>query len=138
MAHCSPRPMSRSGKAYRSVTDKMLAGVCGGLAEHFNVSSTWLRLGFLVGGLFQPPVVLIAYVIAAFAMPHPEGHVRSRRRFRRRGRACEADMPQEPPQPRVSMDDVAYQLDLIEAKVRAMEDRVTSKEYILRRKFEEL
>jgi phage shock protein PspC (stress-responsive transcriptional regulator) len=32
----------------RSKSNRMLAGVCGGLAEFFGVSSFWFRLSFLI------------------------------------------------------------------------------------------
>ena len=35
-------------KLYKSSTDKKLAGVCGGLAEYFNIDSTLVRLGWVV------------------------------------------------------------------------------------------
>ncbi len=39
---------------YRSKSDRMIAGVCGGLAKRFNISSTWVRVAFvfivLLGG----------------------------------------------------------------------------------------
>ena len=38
-------------KLYKSSTDKKLAGVCGGLAEYFNIDSTLVRLGWVVFGL---------------------------------------------------------------------------------------
>ncbi len=45
--------MQRQG-LYRSKSDRMIAGVCGGLAKRFNISSTWVRLAFvfivLLGG----------------------------------------------------------------------------------------
>ena len=55
-------------KLYKSSTDKKLAGVCGGIAEYFNIDSTLVRLGWVVfcalggGGL-------LAYIIAALIMP---------------------------------------------------------------------
>lgn len=55
-------------KIYRSNKDKKLFGVCGGIAEYFEVDSTVVRLGaiFLAlcvdGGIF-------AYLIAALIMP---------------------------------------------------------------------
>ncbi len=33
---------------YRSKSDRMIAGVCGGLAKRFNISSTWVRLAFVL------------------------------------------------------------------------------------------
>lgn len=32
----------------RSHTNRMLAGVCGGLGEFFGISPAWFRLGFLI------------------------------------------------------------------------------------------
>jgi phage shock protein C len=39
--------MSRS-KLRRSTSNKMIAGVCGGLAEYFGISSTRVRWAFVV------------------------------------------------------------------------------------------
>ncbi len=55
-------------KLYKSETNKMLAGVCGGIAEYFNIDSTLVRLGWVVfcalGGSG-----LLAYIIMAIIMP---------------------------------------------------------------------
>ncbi|PKM57594.1 MAG: PspC domain-containing protein [Firmicutes bacterium HGW-Firmicutes-2] len=54
-------------KLYRSRTDRMLFGVCGGLADYFNVDPTLVRLVmvlfWMTGGGF------LAYLIAAIVMP---------------------------------------------------------------------
>ena len=59
-------------KLYRSVNDKMIAGVCGGLAEYLEVDATVVRLIWVlvvVCSGFFPGVV--AYIIAALVMPLP-------------------------------------------------------------------
>ena len=38
-------------KFYLSDTDKKIGGVCGGIAEYFNVDSTFVRLLFVLGVL---------------------------------------------------------------------------------------
>ena len=48
-------------KFYLSNTDKKIGGVCGGLAEHFNVDSTFVRLLFVLGALLGGFTV-IAYL----------------------------------------------------------------------------
>ena len=57
-------------RLYRSRTRRMVAGVCGGLAEYFNVDETIVRLGValmtVVTG-FVPGVLL--YFVAAVIMP---------------------------------------------------------------------
>lgn len=35
-------------KLYRSRSDRMIAGVCGGLGEYLNVDPVWIRLGFVL------------------------------------------------------------------------------------------
>mgnify|MGYP000338039017 FL=1 len=55
-------------RLYKSSTDKKVCGVCGGIANYFDVDPTVIRLIWviftLVGGS-----VLIAYIIAAIIMP---------------------------------------------------------------------
>ena len=55
-------------KLYKSSTDKKLAGVCGGLAEYFNIDSTLVRLGWVLFSLLGGSG-LLAYIIAAIIMP---------------------------------------------------------------------
>ena len=55
-------------KLYKSSTDKKLAGVCGGIAEYFNIDSTLVRLGWVVFSLLAGSG-LLAYIIAAIIMP---------------------------------------------------------------------
>ena len=55
-------------RLYKSKKNKMLAGVCGGIAEYFNLDPTLVRLGLIVfcalGGSG-----IIAYIIAAIIIP---------------------------------------------------------------------
>lgn len=55
----------------RSRTDVKLAGVCGGLAEYFEVDSTPVRLLWAVLTIFPGAIVcgVIAYVVAWLVMP---------------------------------------------------------------------
>jgi phage shock protein C len=40
--------MAQTRKLYRSRTDRKLAGVCGGLAQYFNLDATLIRVLFIV------------------------------------------------------------------------------------------
>ncbi|HHX29529.1 MAG: PspC domain-containing protein [Bacillota bacterium] len=57
-------------RLYRSRTKKMIAGVCGGIAEYFDVDETIVRLGVaflsVVTAIF--PGILF-YFVAAVIMP---------------------------------------------------------------------
>lgn len=55
-------------KLYRSAKDKMLCGVCGGLAEYFQLDPTLVRLGWVIFCALGGSGVL-AYIIAAFIVP---------------------------------------------------------------------
>ena len=55
-------------KLYRSRTDRMIAGVCGGLAERFNIDSTWMRLIFLLFFLLGGSALLV-YLIMWLVVP---------------------------------------------------------------------
>lgn len=55
-------------RLYKSNENRIIAGVCGGIAEYFDVDPTLIRLGWVVfcamGGSG-----LIVYLIAAILMP---------------------------------------------------------------------
>lgn len=55
-------------KLYRSATDKKIAGVCGGIAEYFDVDSTLIRLAAVFLMIFAG-TGLLAYIICAIVMP---------------------------------------------------------------------
>ena len=55
-------------KLQRNEQDKMLAGVCSGLADYFDVDVTWVRIAFVVATLAGFSGVL-AYIILWIAVP---------------------------------------------------------------------
>jgi phage shock protein C len=61
-------------KIYRSRHDKKLFGLCGGLAEAFNVDATLLRLVVVVTTFFTGGTVIALYAIACFAIPKEPLH----------------------------------------------------------------
>ena len=53
-------------KLYKSRNDKKFAGVCGGIAEYFEVDSTLIRLVVVLLTIFSAGIGgLLAYVLAA-------------------------------------------------------------------------
>jgi len=60
-------------KLYRSRKEKIIAGVCGGLAEYFGIDPTWVRL-FFVFFFLAFGSALVLYIILWILMPlEPEG-----------------------------------------------------------------
>jgi len=60
-------------KLYKSSSDKVLAGVCGGMGEYFAVDSVIVRLLWVVFTLMGG-AGLIAYIIAAIIIPKDEAY----------------------------------------------------------------
>lgn len=55
-------------RLYRSATDKVIAGVCGGLAQYFNIDPALVRLAFVVFALAGGASVLL-YIVLWIAVP---------------------------------------------------------------------
>lgn len=55
-------------KLYKSNENKMLDGVCGGIAEYFDIDPTVVRLGWVVFCALGGSGIL-AYIIAAIVIP---------------------------------------------------------------------
>ena len=54
----------------RSATDKMLCGVCGGIAEYLDVDPTVIRVAYVALSLFSAAFPgLILYIILALIIP---------------------------------------------------------------------
>ncbi|WP_459201226.1 PspC domain-containing protein [Methanococcus sp. CF] len=57
-------------RLYRSDKEKMLSGVCGGLAIYFNIDPTLVRLLWIVL-FFMNPLMIVVYIIGAMVIPLP-------------------------------------------------------------------
>lgn len=60
-------------RLYKSNTDKKLCGVCGGIAEYFNLDPTVIRLAWVLFSVLGGSG-LLAYIICAIVFPdkYPE------------------------------------------------------------------
>lgn len=54
-------------KLYKSEKNKKICGVCGGVAEYFNVDVTLVRLAWVVFACVAAGI--LAYILAAIIMP---------------------------------------------------------------------
>src|SRR3979490_1152449 len=55
----------------RSLTNKVVAGVCGGIAEYLQVDATLVRVFFVVGTIVTGGLGLLGYVVLVVLMPLP-------------------------------------------------------------------
>jgi phage shock protein C len=59
----------RGTSLHRSRTNRIIAGVCGGLEEFFGLDAFWFRLGFLIAMLPGGVPGIAAYLIMWLIMP---------------------------------------------------------------------
>jgi phage shock protein C len=58
-----------SRRLVRRTDDRMVAGVCSGVADYFGVDPTIVRLAVVVGTVLGFGTLLVAYVLAWLLMP---------------------------------------------------------------------
>ena len=56
-------------KLYKIEQGKKLDGVCGGIAEYFDIDATLVRLAWIIVSAFSAGSGIIAYIIVAIVMP---------------------------------------------------------------------
>ena len=56
-------------RLYRSRTQRVIAGVCGGLGDYFNLDPTWIRLIFILLALLGLGTFVIVYIIFWLIVP---------------------------------------------------------------------
>ena len=57
-----------SRRLYRSTNDRMISGVCAGLAEYINIDPTVVRLLFVLG-LIAGGATFMAYLVMMMVVP---------------------------------------------------------------------
>ena len=61
--------MEEPKRLYRSDKDKMISGVCGGIAEFFALDPTLVRLGYILLSVFTVFSGVLAYFILWVVVP---------------------------------------------------------------------
>lgn len=56
-------------KLYRSRSNKVITGLCGGIAEYFNVDATIVRVFFIILEFATAGLLIIGYLIVALIVP---------------------------------------------------------------------
>jgi len=67
-----PAPAAPPKRLLRSRSDRMLGGVCGGVAEYLGIDSTLLRILVVVGTVVGFGSLLLAYVIGWILIPEED------------------------------------------------------------------
>jgi len=61
--------MEEKKRLMRSKTDKMIAGVCGGIANYLNLDPTIVRVAYVLLSIFTVFAGVLAYIILWLIMP---------------------------------------------------------------------
>ena len=61
--------MELRNRLYRSQSERMIAGVAGGLARYLDVDPTIVRLGWALLALATGPVAVMLYLLCALIIP---------------------------------------------------------------------
>lgn len=68
MSSTAPTP-TEPRRLTRNTDDRMVAGLCSGLADYFDVDVTLVRVLTVVATIFSLCGVLLAYLVAWFLVP---------------------------------------------------------------------
>jgi len=63
---------TESRKLYRSRSNRMIVGVCAGLAEFFGIDPTIVRLVFALGTLFGFGSFILIYIVMFIFVPEEQ------------------------------------------------------------------
>jgi len=57
-------------RLFKSRNNRVISGVCGGIAEYFNIDPSLVRLGMVAVSIFSAGTGVVAYIIAAVVIPN--------------------------------------------------------------------
>jgi phage shock protein C len=60
------------GRSRRSVSNRILAGVCGGIARECGVDANLLRVGFVFAAMMSTGIAILAYLLLTFLLAEEE------------------------------------------------------------------
>ncbi|PIE01702.1 MAG: hypothetical protein CSA81_10550 [Acidobacteria bacterium] len=130
---------AQTKKVCRSKNDKVMCGVCGGLAEYWGVSAFWVRMAALVALVMWFPLSILVYFVCCWLMPKPD--LMDMQMEFHAARNVSGGRPEQNKRarnPREMYQTVTNIFNNMESRIQKMEDKVTSREFLLNKKFESL
>lgn len=118
-------------RLYRSRHNRLVMGVCGGLAEHIDMNATALRvLAFFAILLTLPWGLLVYFIVGLVLKPEPEVNFGSYEE--------EELWHQQIDAPEVAMERVKRRFEQLDRRLQRMESIVTSRNFDLENEFKNL
>lgn len=147
----------KRGELYRDTEQGKIAGVCAGIADYFGWETWLVRILVVSGVLFGMPFLILGYVAAWFILDkkpeksmsgnHEQGesqYARHRQPGKENGDVSnesikvKARIWQAGEPPKQALYDIRRKFRLLEGKVQAMEQYVTSAEFTVSREINKL
>ena len=128
-----PGPGPNFHRLRRNVRDKVIAGVCAGVADYFGWDRNVVRIASVLAAVFFPPVPLFLYLLAAVIMK-PAMDVAPTQRSPEEERFWRTFSVK----PKATFQELKHRFRALDARVGDMERAVTSNEYGLRKAFRDL
>lgn len=124
----SPNPH----RLYKNRRDKVVSGVCAGIADYFNTDTALVRIAAILMLFFAGPFTVFAYIVAAIIMPA-------------RPDSARPVSPEEDQfwrgvsrRPEATFSNLKYRFRDLDERLQGIERVVTSDEWKLRRQFREI
>ncbi len=147
----------KRGELYRNAEQGKIAGVCAGIADYFGWETWLVRILVVSGVLFGMPFLILGYVAGWFILDKaPEKSAQgndqtsdssySKRHHQRKNKVdvsnesikVKARIWQAGEPPKQALYDIRRKFRLLEGKVQAMEQYVTSAEFTVSREINKL
>jgi phage shock protein C len=120
-------------RLYQDRENKLVCGVCAGIADYFGFDVTVTRVLVLAGLVFFLPPTLIGYIVLALLLPKkPNGNnVRHDSVSASLQRSVRSS-------PQATLDNIRYRFRELDGRLQRLEKYMTSKRFDLDREFESL
>lgn len=118
-------------RLYRNRQERVIAGICSGIADYLGWDRTLVRLAFVAGLFIAGPFTVCTYIVLRFVMPvRPEGLFASERE--------KSFWQSVNTRPAGTVGDLARKFSDLDQRLAGMERKVTSPTYTLDREFRNL
>lgn len=120
-------------RLYQDRENRLVCGVCAGVADYFGFDLTVTRMIVLAGLIFFLPTVLIGYIALALILPK-----KSRRLDELRDEASSSLQRSVRSSPQGTLDHIRHRFRELDGRLQRLEKYMTSKRFELDREFEAL
>lgn len=109
-------------RLYRATQNKRLAGICGGIAEYFDISASIVRMAWIFAFIFFNALAFAAYILLWLLLPQQPNDLYLNETEEQAWRKIRS-------QPGKSVKSLTHHFAVLEKRLQHMETHVTSSEF---------